>query len=116
MTVMEENTRLLESLIENSTDYVKTSLKLARLKALDKTADVVSTVIPGLVVSCLMFSFALFFSLGVSFWLGGILGETSYGFYAVALFYGFLGIFLRLFMYKWLKKLVGNNFINQVLK
>ncbi len=48
--VMEDNTRLLESLLERASEYVKTSLELVKLKALDKTTDVVSSLVPHSVV------------------------------------------------------------------
>ena len=115
MKCMDENTRLVESLIENAADYTKTSLKLAKLKALDKTAEVVSTLIPKLLVFLFFISFMLFLNIGLSFWLGEILGSTSFGFYSIASFYGLIALLMRLFMYNWLKKRVGNNFINQLL-
>ena len=37
---MEENTKILESLIESATEYGKTSIELVKLKVLDKTTDV----------------------------------------------------------------------------
>ena len=115
MKSMKENTSLVESLIENAVDYTKTSLKIVKLKALDKTAEVVSNLIPNLLVFLFFMSFIFFLSIGLSFWLGEFFESTFYGFYAVASFYGLITLFLRLFMFKWLKKRVGNNFVNQVL-
>jgi hypothetical protein len=47
---MEENKKLIESLLEKATEYGKTSFELVKLKALDKTSDVVSSFIPHSVV------------------------------------------------------------------
>jgi hypothetical protein len=58
----------------------------------------------------------LFLSLGLAGWLGEILGNAYYGFFVVAAFYGIAGIIIHFFMHKWLKKMVRNNFIKQVLK
>ncbi|MDP3003813.1 MAG: hypothetical protein Q8N38_11870, partial [Bacteroidales bacterium] len=80
------------------------------------TSDVVSTFIPHSVVFILIASFMLFLNLGLAFWLGEILGKTFYGFFVVSGFYGIIGIVVHLFMHKWLKKIVGNYFIKQVLK
>lgn len=113
---MEDNKKLVESLLEKATEYGKTSYELVKLKVLDKTSDVVSTFIPHSVVFILIASFMFFFNLGLAFWLGEILGKTFYGFFVVAAFYGIIGIVVHLFMHKWLKKIVGNYFIKQVLK
>jgi hypothetical protein len=58
----------------------------------------------------------LFLNLGLAFWLGEILGRTFYGFFVVAAFYGIAGIVLHFFMHDWLKKIIGNYFIKNVLK
>lgn len=113
---MEDNKKLVESLLEKATEYGKTSYELAKLKALDKTSDVVSTFIPHSVVFILIASFMLFLNLGLAFWLGEILGKIFYGFFVVAGFYVITGIVIHFFMHKWLKKVVGNYFIKQVLK
>lgn len=113
---MEDNGNLIESLIERATEYGKTSFELAKLKAVDKTSEVVSSFVPNAIVIVFILSFMFFLSLGLSLWLGEILGKSFYGFFVVAAFYGIAGIFIRLFMHKWIKRCVGNNFINQVLK
>jgi len=113
---MEDNAKLIESLLERAVEYGKTSFELAKLKALDKTSDVISTLIPHTIVLVFIASFMLFLNLGLAFWLGEILGKTYFGFFVVAAFYGLIGIILRLFMYKWLKKHFCNYIIKQVLK
>lgn len=113
---MEENPNMIESLFERAADYGKTSFELAKLKALDKITDFVSSLIPHSVVIVLISLFILFLSLGLAFWLGDILGKMYYGFLAVAGLYGFAGVIIHFFMHKWLKKVAGNYFIKQVLK
>lgn len=113
---MEDNVKVIEELLEKVTDYARTELQLAKLKALDKTSDAVSTVVPQLIVIVLVLIFMLFVNLGIAFWLGGILGNIYYGFFAVAAFYGITTLVLHLFMHKWLKRQVGNYIIRHVLK
>jgi fatty acid desaturase len=113
---MEDNTTLLESLLERASEYGKTSFELIKLKTLDKTTDVVSTLVPHSVVFVLIATFVLFLNLGLALWLGDILGKTFYGFFVVAAFYILAGIIIHFFMHKWVKKLVGNYFIKQMLK
>jgi len=113
---MEDNSKLIESLLERAAEYGKTSYELVKLKALDKTSDVVSSFIPHTVVFVLIVSFMLFFNLGLAFWLGEILGKTCFGFFVIAAFYGITAIVLHFFMHKWLKKLICNFINKQVLK
>jgi hypothetical protein len=113
---MEDNTKLIESLLERTAEYGKASFELAKLKALDKTSDAVSSLIPHSVVLVLVAVFMLFLNLGLAFWLGEILGRTFYGFFVVAAFYGIVGIVLHFFMHDRLKRIIGNYFIKHVLK
>jgi len=113
---MEDNTKLIESLLERTAEYGKASFELVKLKALDKTSDAVSSLIPHAVVLALAAIFMLFLNLGLAFWLGEILGRTFYGFFVIAAFYGITGIVLHFFMHEPFKKLIGNYFIKHVLK
>lgn len=113
---MEDNAKLLESLLEKAIDYGKTSIELGKLKALDKSSDIVSTIVPRAIVISLLASFLLFVNLGLSIWLGEILGEAYYGFFIVAAFYGFIAFVLHFFFHKRFKKSVSNYFIRKVLK
>jgi fatty acid desaturase len=113
---MEENKKLLESLVDRATDYGKTSYELVKLKAVDKTSDVVSSVVPHAFVLILTASFMLFLNFGLAFWLGEILGKVFYGFFIVAAFYIFVGLIVHLFMHKKLKEIIRNYVIKQLLK
>jgi fatty acid desaturase len=113
---MQDHTKLIESLLERATDYGKTSFELAKLKALDKTTDVASSLIPHSVVFVLFASFMIFFNLGLAFWLGEILGKTFFGFFVVAGFYVIIGLVLHFFMHKRIKGMLHNYFIKQLLK
>ncbi|HAN17128.1 MAG: hypothetical protein A2X13_06415 [Bacteroidetes bacterium GWC2_33_15] len=113
---MEKNTKLIESLYEKTADYGKVSFELIKLKAIDKTSDIVSSFVPRSIVFVFIASFILLINLGLSFWLGEILGEISYGFFVVAAFYGFVGIIIHQFMHKWIKKHIRNYIIKLLLK
>ena len=113
---MEDNTKMIESLFEKATDYGKTSFELVKLKALDKTSDVVSSFIPHSIVFVFIASFMLFLNLGLAYWLGEILGQVFYGFFVVAAFYILLGMILHFFMHKWLKNMIYNYIIKLALK
>jgi phosphoglycerol transferase MdoB-like AlkP superfamily enzyme len=112
---MEDNAKLIESILGRTTDYVKTSIQLVKLKALEKSTDVVSSVIP-YAVAVAIFSLAmLFLNVGLALWIGEILGEIFYGFLVIAAFYCIVAIIFHFFMHKWLKKFIGNYIIKNVL-
>lgn len=113
---MEENTKLIESLLEKAGDYGKTSFELVKLKALDKTTDVASSLIPHALVLILLASFMLLVNFGIAFWLGEILGNNYYGFFVMAGFYVITGLVLHFFFHKKIKNLVWNYLIKQVFK
>lgn len=113
---MEDNSKLIESLLERAVEYGRTSFELAKLKGLDKTSDAASSFIPHSVVFFLLASFAFFLNLGLAFWLGEILGKSYLGFFVVAAFYGIVGMVIHFFMHDWLKKRICNYIIKQVLK
>jgi hypothetical protein len=113
---MEDNKKLIESLLERTAEYGKASFELVKLKALDKTSDAVSSLIPHSVVLVLVTVFMLFLNLGLAFWLGEILGRTFYGFFIVAAFYGIAAIVIHFFMHERLKRIIGDYFIKHVLK
>jgi hypothetical protein len=113
---MEDHVKLIEELLERAVDYGKTSYELGKLKALAKTSDVISSLLSHSVVILFIAVFWLFFSLGIAFLLGEILGKIWYGFALISAFYLFAGIFIRLFWLKWLKRVFANYIVKQVLK
>jgi hypothetical protein len=113
---MEENTSSIESLIDRATEYGKTSFELAKLKVLDKTSDVVSTLLSHSLALIIILSFVLFLSLGLALWIGEILGKIYLGFFIVAAFYGLAWILIHFFFHNWIKKCVGDSIIKQMLK
>jgi len=113
---MEDNAKLIESLFDKATEYGKTSFELVKLKGVDKASDAVSSFVPYAIAIGFIAFFMLFLNLGLALWFGEILGQMYYGFLLVAGFYLVIGIFIRLVLHKWIKRRVGNRFIEQILK
>jgi len=113
---MEENTEIVESLLENTTEYAVKSYELVKLKVIDKTSDWVSSFIPHFVVIVVIGSFLFFVNLGVAFWLSELLGKIFYGFFAVAAFYAVIAFIIHFFMRKWLKRIFYDYIIRQIFK
>lgn len=113
---MDNNTKLIESLIEKAVDFGKTSFELGKLKALDKTSDAVSSIIPHSLVFVLIMLFFLFINLGLAFWVGEILGKIYFGFFVVAGFYVLAGIITHFLLHRWIKNRIWNYIVKLALK
>lgn len=108
---MEDNINSIETLLERTADYGKTSLELVKLKVLDKTSDEVSSFLSHSIVIIILSSFILFLNLGAALWIGEILGEMFYGFFIVAAFYAVIAFIMHFFMHKWLKRKLNDYII-----
>ena len=61
-------------------------------------------------------SFLVFINVGLALWLGEILGEAYYGFFAGGAFYGLITIIFSLFMNKWVKRVFYDYFVRKIIK
>jgi hypothetical protein len=112
---MQNNTDIIEPLIERAEEYGKTTLELIKLKTLDKVANTMGVFVAKLLVALILFMFFAFANIGVALLLGNILGKTYYGFFAVATFYVIVLGIVYFFMNSWIKKTVANSIISQML-
>ncbi|MDP3557625.1 MAG: hypothetical protein Q8T03_09640 [Bacteroidota bacterium] len=112
---MENLTTIFDPLFEKAEAYGKTSLEIAKLKALDKTSEVASNIASRGIVFLVLSLFVVTLSIGVALWLGSILGEVYYGFFCVAGFYALLGIVLYFFLHDKISRAIGNSIISNVL-
>jgi phosphoglycerol transferase MdoB-like AlkP superfamily enzyme len=112
---MEDQESLIESLIEKGEQYGKTTIELLKLKTLDKSADVASTLISWAIVIVFAVLFFLILNIGVALWIGELLGKSYYGFFAVAGFYALLALIFGLFREQLVKRPVNNSIVTQVL-
>ena len=113
---MGNNTSTIETLFERAEDYTRTTVELMKLQAVDKTADVASSMVSRLTVSIVFVMFAFLVNIGLSLWIGEILGKAYYGFFIVSSFYLLISILLYLFKDPWIKMPVSNFIIVRMLK
>lgn len=112
---MEQNSSVFETLLERVEDYSKTSIELMRLKAVDKISDGASSAASKIAGLIFLFLFIILLSVGLSLWIGELLGKSWYGFLIIAAFYGILCALLIFVKHNWLKKIVSNSIIKQML-
>lgn len=113
---MENNASTIEMLFERAEDYTRTTVELAKLNAVDKTADVMSSLLSRLTVSIVFVLFAFLANIGLSLWIGELLGKVYYGFFIVSSVYLIVAIVLYLFKDQWLKMPLSNFIIVKMLK
>lgn len=105
----------LEPLFERVEDYAKTSYELYKLKTIDKSASIISSIVYGGIIITLFSIFFVIINIGIAIWLGDILGKMYYGFLSVGGFYGIIGGIIYLFMHKSIKKHISNLIISKLL-
>ncbi|MDB5284384.1 MAG: hypothetical protein JWO06_3459 [Bacteroidota bacterium] len=106
----------IKSLFEKGEVYTKTTIELAKLKSLETTTHVVTSLVSRLTVIIMVALFALVLNIGVALLLGELLGKSYYGFFIVAAFYLALGIVFHFFLHKWIKKPISDLIISQALQ
>lgn len=113
---METPADSIESLFERAETYGRTTYELSKLKLLETTNVVVTSLIARLstILMVAMFSFVL--SIAVALWLGDLLGKAYYGFFIVAGFYLLAGIVLHFFLHRWVKTPISELVIKQALQ
>jgi hypothetical protein len=112
---MEKPKELIETLIEKGEEYGKTTLELMKLKTIDKSSDMVSTLVSWLIVILFAVMFFTLLNIAIALWLGGIMGHSWYGFFTVAAFYALLTLVFWIFRKQLVKKPVNNSIVKQLL-
>ena len=113
---MDQQSGLIEELIEKGEQYGKTTLELLKLKTLDKSSDVVSNIVSWLIVVIFAVLFFLILNIGLALWIGELLGKSYYGFFIVSGFYALLALIFSIFRKQLIKDPVNNSIIDQVLE
>lgn len=106
----------IEMLYQKAKEYTETSIELLRLNAIDKTADVVSSLFARLALIMLVAMFTLFINIALSIFIGKLLNEMYLGFLIVSGVYLILAVVVFYFNDKLLKIPITNLVIAKLLK
>jgi hypothetical protein len=110
------STDSIKTLIDKSKDYIETKIELTRLKTIDKSADVLSTVVVTVSMLFILFLLILFVSLAVALYLGKMLGGYHYGFFIMGGVYAIILLIIYLKRQKWIKVPIANELISKMMK
>ncbi|EDP94766.1 hypothetical protein U8527_07590 [Kordia algicida OT-1] len=113
---MESTTSHIESIYQKAKAYTETSIELYKLNAIDKTADVISSLVLWIALGTIFVVFLLFVNIGISLYVGGLLGASYIGFLIVSSFYLLIGLFLYIFNKKLITKPVTDLVIYKLMR
>jgi hypothetical protein len=113
---MSDHASHIATLFERTEHFTRTSAELYRLKTIDKSADIISTLMAQLAVVVSVVLFFLIINIGIALWLGELIGRTYYGFFIIAGFYAVTGVVLYFAGSKWIKKPLQDAIITEALK
>ncbi len=113
---MTDNATPLSTLLQRAEDYGNSTIELFKLNAIDKSADVASSLVSRLAVLMTVALSLLILNIGLALWLGKLLGDNFYGFFVIGGFYAVLAILLHFNRHYWIKTPISNSIIKQMLK
>ena len=106
----------MELLFEKAEDFSKTTIKLFKLNAIDKSADVASSLLSRLMVFMVVTLFIFIVNIGIALCVGELLGKSYYGFFIVGGFYALIALLFHVFRNQWIKYPISNSIIYQLQK
>jgi hypothetical protein len=109
-------TESIKTLIDKSKDYLETKIELTKLKTIDKSADVLSTVVVTVSMLFISLLLILFVSLAAALFLGKMLGAYHYGFFIMGGLYAIILLVIYVKREKWIKTPIANELISKMLK
>jgi len=85
---------LIESLFSESKEYASDRLELYKLKAVDKTSNIASSIVAGIALFIVFFIFFTVLNIGIALLIGDLVGKSYLGFLILAALYAIAGLVL----------------------
>jgi membrane protein implicated in regulation of membrane protease activity len=101
---MKEQENIFDSLFKNLVEYLDAKWEFTKLDAVDKTAEILASLIGTLILSTFFLLFLVLASTGAAYAIGKSLNNTAYGFLIVSAVYLVIFLSLLLFQRKPLRK------------
>lgn len=105
----------LESFLDSTQLYSKTTFELTKLKGLKATTNVLSILVARLCLLITSILFLVIISIGAAMWLSEVLGKPYYGFFILSALYLLIVVLFYFYLHSWIKKPFSNLIISQAL-
>jgi hypothetical protein len=112
----EEEKSFPHRLYERVEQYVKTTIELYKLRAINTFADLIAAIGTGIILWLIFSMFLLFVSVGAAFYIGSLLGKWHHGFFIVAGFYVVVGVIVYAIRKKYVKDKINDFVIKQIFE
>ena len=109
---MENSLTTLEKLVQKAEAASKSSFELYKNKVIFESAEIVSKLAVKIILALIFCFFSIFVTIGLSLWIGKLLGETFLGFFVLSAAYLLIGIVMYLFR----NSLIENPVCDAVIK
>jgi hypothetical protein len=116
MNTTENPTESLITLYEKVEIFGKTTYELSKLKSLETTTVVATTLIEKMSVVLMLGLFLMILNVGIALLIGEALGKLYYGFFIISGFYLLVAIVLYFNLNRWIKRPISELIISQALR
>lgn len=113
---MEENIKMIETLLETAKAYGKSSMDLAKLKALDKSSQIGSSIASRMIALIFVGLCVIFCGFGAALWLNELMESSFSGFFIVAALPGLLAIMVFFFLHRPIMRVFRDYMIKKTLQ
>ncbi len=113
---METISNNLQNIYNKIENYTNTTIDLVKLHMVDKSADVLSSLVANLIMILVFALFTFFINFGLASYLGSLLNSTYLGFFIVSIFYLLIGIVLYFYKNKFIKAPLSDTIVENLLK
>lgn len=103
----------IDDLFNLTRDYIEDRIELYKLRAINKTCDVLSDITSKCIVWVAALFFIIMLNFGIALFLGHLFGKTYYGFLTMAGFYLVIWLIFRYTENKWFKTPMMNILIKK---
>jgi hypothetical protein len=105
---MKKSPSILDPLLEKVEEYGKSSMELVKLKLIDKISRLIAMVFADILLVIILFLLLSMLNIGISIYIGLLLGKIYLGFFFVAGFYAFIVLIIYMLFRKIMLKKMKN--------
>ncbi len=113
---MDSHHGTVETIFKKIEDLTINQTEIMKLKMYNKSIDLATFLIMKTISVAIIGLFLMFINIGISLWLGDLLGKSYYGFLVVGLFYALIAIFIHGVIYKSIQMQISNVFLAKILQ